>query len=335
MTITRRAIVAGAAAMTVGGRATAQSTASVTLTRQPSIIYMPSILMETHRMVEMHAAKLGVPALTTKWVTFNGGGAATDALLAESVDIVNTGAGNMLLLWDRTRGRVKGIVATCAQPLILVSREDRIQSIEDFRPSDKIALPTVKISTQAILLQIACVEKWGKDAAFRLDANTVQLGHPDGLAAMLNANGEIGSHFTAPPFHFEALKRVPGAHVVTDSTRIMGEPLSQACFFTTTKFAEANPQIVQAVKAATHDAVTMIRDDTRNAVKTYLAASGDRSSEDGLMELLKQPGMLDYYTRPQATLRLANHLHATGVLKTEPKAWTEYFLPGSVDLQGS
>ena len=335
MTITRRTMLAGAASLPLARPALAQAPTTVTITRQPSIIYMPSVIMERTGLVEEHAKKLGLPPLATKWVTFNGGGAATDALLAEGVDIVNTGAGNMLLLWDRTRGRVKGIVATCSQPLILVSREARIRSIEDFRPSDKIALPTVKISTQAILLQIACAERWGKDAAFRLDANTVQFGHPDGLAAMLNANGEIASHFTAPPFHFEELKRVPGAHVVTDSTRIMGEPLSQAVMFTTTKFADANPGAIQALKAATQDALAMIRDDTRAAAKIYLQASGDPTSEDALMELLRQPGMLDFHPRPQATLRLARHLSATGVLRTEPKAWTEYFLPVAADLQGS
>lgn len=333
MTITRRSALAAAAGLPFVGRARAAST--VTITRQPSIIYMPSHIMESRQLVEAHAAKLGLPPVATKWVTFNGGGAATDALLADGVDVVNTGAGNMLLLWDRTRGRVKGIVATCAQPLILVSREARIRSIEDFKPTDKIALPTVKISTQAILLQIACVEKWGKDAATRLDANTVQLGHPDGLAAMLNANGEIGSHFTAPPFHFEELRRVPGAHVVTDSTRIMGEPLSQAILFTTTKFADANPGIMQAIKAATQEALAMLREDTREAAKIYLKSSGDTIGEETLLELLRQPGMLDFYPKPQGTMRFARHLSATGVMKSEPKAWTDYFLPASGDLGGS
>lgn len=335
MTITRRTMLAGAASLPLARPALAQAPTTVTITRQPSIIYMPSVIMERTRLVEEHAKKLGLPPLTTKWVTFNGGGAATDALLADAVDVVNTGAGNMLLLWDRTRGRVKGIVATCSQPLILVSREPRIQSIEDFRPTDRIAVPTVKVSTQAILLQIACVEKWGKDAAFRLDPNTVQFGHPDALAAMLNQNGEIGSHFAAPPFHLEELKRVPGAHVVTDSTRILGEPLSQAVMFTTTKFADANPGIVQALKAATQEAVAMIRNDTRAAAKIYLQASGDPTGEDAFMEILRQPGMLDFVSQPQGTYRFARHLYATGVLKMEPKAWTEYFLPVAADLPGS
>ena len=335
MTCTRRAILAGAAGLPLARPALAQGAPTVTITRQPSIIYIPSVIMERRQLVEEQARKLGLPPLTTKWVTFNGGGATTDALLAGAVDVANTGPGNMLLLWDRTRGRVKGITATCSQPLILVSREPRIRSIEDFRPGDRIAVPTVKVSTQSVLLQIACVEKWGGDAAFRLDPNTVQFGHPDALAAMLNANGEIGSHFAAPPFHLEELKRVPGAHVVTDSARILGEPLSQAVMFTTTKFADANPGIVQALKAATREAMAMIHDDTRAAAKIYLQASGDPTSEDAFMEILRQPGMLDFVPQPQGTYRFARHLFATGMLKMEAKAWTDYFLPAAADLRGS
>ena len=65
------------------------------------------------------------------------------------------GTGNLLLLWDRTRGGVKGIVATSAQPMTLISRDPNIKSLKDFGPNDKIAVPTVKVSTQAIVLQIA------------------------------------------------------------------------------------------------------------------------------------------------------------------------------------
>ena len=335
MTFTRRTMLAGAASLPLARPALAQAPTTVTITRQPSIIYMPSHITERLGLVEAHAKKLGLPPFATKWVTFNGGGATTDALLAGAVDVANTGCGNMLLLWDRTRGRVKSIVATCSQPLILVSREPRIKSIEDFQPTDKIAVPTVKVSTQSILLQIACTAKWGKGEAFRLDPNTVQLGHPDALAAMLNPNGEISSHFAAPPFHLEELKRVPGAHVVTDSTRILGEPLSQAVMFTTTKFAEANPGIVQALRAATEEAIAMIHADTRAAAKIYLQASGDPTPEDAFMEILRQPGMLDFVPQPQGTLRFAKHLVETEVLKLDPKSWKDYFLPTSADLPGS
>lgn len=337
--ITRRRTLAGAATLPVAlgtaGAARAADAKTLTITRQPSIIYMPTYVMEGRRLIETEAAKRGVPGLTVKWVTFNGGGAATDALLAGSVDMVDTGCGNMLLLWDRTRGRVKGIVATCAEPLVLITRDPRIKTLADYRPGDKIAVPTIKISTQAVLLQIAAVKMYGKDHADHFDSMTVQLGHPDAVAAMANPNGEITSHFSAPPFFIEELRRIPGAHVVTDSTAILGEPLSQAILFTTTAYADANPQVVAAARAAVEQAVDMIRNDTAAAVDVYRKASGDPMSAADLLSILHQPGLLDFYAKPQGTMRFATFLHETGVLKMKPTSWTDYFLPGSADLQGS
>ena len=91
---------AGAVAMLMllpGAPASAQQKAEVTLSRQPGIFYMPSHIMEKNKLIEKHAASLGVPGVTTKWINLSGGGAQTDALLAGGVDILNTGTGNLLL----------------------------------------------------------------------------------------------------------------------------------------------------------------------------------------------------------------------------------------------
>src|SRR5438552_17769346 len=106
---------AGAVAMLMllpGSEASAQQKSEISLSRQPGIFYMPSHIMEKQKLIEKHAAALGVPGVTTKWITLTGGGAQTDALLPGGVDILNTGTGNTLVLWDRTRGSVNGFVDT-------------------------------------------------------------------------------------------------------------------------------------------------------------------------------------------------------------------------------
>jgi NitT/TauT family transport system substrate-binding protein len=315
--------------------ALAQQKTDISLSRQPGIFYMPSHIIEKQKLIEKHAAELGLSGLTTKWVTFSGGGAQTDALLAGGVDILNTGTGNLLLLWDRTRGGVKGIVATSAQPMTLISRDPNIKSLKDIGPNDKIAVPTVKISTQAIVLQIAAAELFGADQWSKLDANTVQLGHPDAYAALSNSQHEVRNHFSIPPFTFLELKNVPGAHVVLSSPDVMGGPLSQAQFFTTTKFADANPKIIQAVRDATKEAQDLIRSDTRTAVEIYKEITGDKTSVEDLLAWLKEPGMMEWNLEPQGTMKFAAHLYKTGTLKTQPKAWTDYYLPIAHDLKGS
>jgi NitT/TauT family transport system substrate-binding protein len=318
-----------------GSPALAQQKSEIALSRQPGIFYMPSHIMEKQKLIEKHAAALGVSGVTTKWINLSGGGAQTDALLAGGVDILNTGTGNLLLLWDRTRGGVKGIVATSAQPMTLISRDANTKSLKDIGPNDKIAVPTVKVSTQAIVLQIAAAELFGADQWAKLDANTVQLGHPDAYVAMTNAQHEVRNHFAIPPFTFLELKNVAGAHVVLSSPDVMGGPLSQAQFFTTTKFADANPKIVQAVRDATKEAQDLIRSDTKGAVEIYKEVTGDKTSVEDLLAWLKEPGMMEWNLQPQGTMKFAAHLFKTGTLKTQPKAWTEYYLPMSHDLKGN
>src|SRR6266436_1496538 len=315
--------------------ALAQQKSEIALSRQPGIFYMPSHIMEKQKLIEKHAAALGVPGVTTKWINLSGGGAQTDALLAGGVDILNTGTGNLLLLWDRTRGGVKGIVACSAQPMALISRDANIKSIEDIGPNDKIAVPTVKISTQAIVLQIAAAEMFGADQWLKLDANTVQLGHPDAYAALSNSQHEVRNHFSIPPYTFLELKNVPGAHVVLSSPEVMGGPLSQAQFFTTVKFADANPKIIQAVRDATKEAQDLIRNDTKTAVEIYKEVTGDKTAVDDLLAWLREPGMMEWNLEPQGTMKFASHLFKTGTLKTQPKAWTDYYLPIAHDLKGN
>jgi NitT/TauT family transport system substrate-binding protein len=315
--------------------ALAQQKTEISLSRQPGIFYMPTHIIEKQKLIEKHAAALGLTGITTKWITFSGGGAQTDALLSGGVDILNTGTGNLLLLWDRTRGGVKGIVATSAQPMTLISRDPNIKSIKDFGPADKIAVPTVRVSTQAIVLQIAAAEAFGADQWGKLDANTVQLGHPDAYAALTNTQHEVRTHFSIPPYTFLEMKNVPGAHVVLYSPDVMNGPLTQAQFFTTTRFADANPKVIQAVRDATKEAQDLIRNDTRAAVEIYKEVTGDKTSTDDLLAWLKEPGMMEWNMEPQGTMRFATHLYKIGTLKTEPKAWTDYYLPVARDLKGS
>ncbi|HVO90913.1 MAG TPA: ABC transporter substrate-binding protein [Casimicrobiaceae bacterium] len=324
------------AALVLGtGAAVAQQKSEINITRQPGILYLPSHVMEKQRLVEKHARELGLPDLKVNWLMLSGGGSQTDAMLSGSVDVVNTGVGNLLLLWDRTKGGVKGIVANSALPLALVTRNPAIKSLKDYTPEDRIAVPTLKVSTQAILLQMAAEKVWGEGQMTHLDANMVQLGHPDAALAMSNPTHEITSHFAAPPFQFYELKKVPGAHIVISSPQIIGGPLTQSQFFTTTKFADANPRVVQAIKDASLEAIEYIKKDTRGAVEIYRQVTGDKTSADELVDLLRQPGMMDWIAAPQGTMKFAAHLYKVGTLKTLPKDWKEYYLSTAHDLPGN
>jgi NitT/TauT family transport system substrate-binding protein len=336
--LNKRQLLGGAATVVLAGagtKALSQAKKEVTISRQPGILYMPLHVIEKHKLIEKHAERLGLAGTTVKWVAFSNGGAQQEALIAGNVDLINTGTGNLLLLWDRTKGGVKGIAATSAALLTFISRDPRITSLKDIGPGDKIAVPTVKVSTQAILLQMAAANMFGPEQWARFDPHTVQLGHPDAFIAMKNHTHEIRSHFAAPPYDYYELREVPGARKVLDSAEIIGGPLTQGQFFTTTKFADANPKIIEAVRAAAEEAKSFIASNLPDAISAYQEVNNDKTSPDVLAEIVKQPGMRDWNLYPQGTMKFAAHLHRVGTLKTAPSSWKDYYLPVAHDLPGS
>lgn len=335
--ITRRHFATGAAvALAMPALpARAQAKTEITISRQQGILYLPTHIIEKQKLLEKHAEKLGLTGVTTKWLNFNSGGAQQDALLSGNVDLINSGTGPLQILWDRTKGGVKGVLASSAGTLSLITRDPRIKSLFDIGPDDRIAVPTVKISTQSILMQIAATDKLGPDKWAQFDPMTVQMGHPDAYIAMKNPGHEVRSHFAAPPFHHYELKNVPGARILTTSAEIMGGPLSQAQFITTTKFADANPKIIQALRLAAEEAKALIIADTKLAVDIYKEITGDKTPAEDILELLRQPGMMEWDLYPQGTMKFATHLHRIGTLKTKPASFKDYYLPIAHDLPGS
>ena len=156
----------------------------LTISKQPGLLFAPMILMEHHKLVEKHAKDAGVPGLKAGWVTLMSGGANNDALLSGSLHIVTSGVTNMLLLWGKTNGDVKAIIGVSGLPFKLITRNPNIKTIKDYTANDRIAVPTVRQSIQAITLGIALQKVYGDDKANeKLVPNQVQMGHPDALTA--------------------------------------------------------------------------------------------------------------------------------------------------------
>ena len=331
---TRRTLLAASIAATLPAAVRAEGPPVIRVARIQGVNFLPMQVMQRRKLVEKHAARLGIPDGTAEWFDFPGGGNATDAMLSGSIDVVAAGPGNLLLLWDRTKGGVKGIVSNSALPAVLVTREERIKRITDYGPKDRIAVPTVLVSTPAILIQMACEQAYGAENWKRLDSSTVQMGHPDALIALKNQVHEVRSHFGSPPFIGRELREVPGAHVVTTSSEILGSPLCTSVLFGMTRYAQRQPGMIQALIDASAEAVASVRDDPAAAARDYLEVSRDKMPEAELTDLLRQPDMV-FDTKPEGTLKFASFLHRTGTLKTNPAKWTDYFMDQSASLGGN
>lgn len=303
------------------------------ISKQYGLPYLSVVIIEQNRLIEKHAKTLGLGDIKVNWVTIGSGGTSTDSLLAGNIDFVTSGVSNMLLLWSRTGGQVKAVSAVSAVPLILVTRNPNVKTIADFTEKDKIAVPTVKVSMQSTILGIAAEKVFGEAGRTRLDAFTVAMSHPDATIALLSGAGEVNSHFSAPPYQYQALK-APGVHTVLNSTEVMDGPATITVIFGTVKFHDANPKTMAALNAALGEAMEFIARDKRAAAEIYLKATKEKIALDELAAMIAMPGFA-YTMAPNGTLKYADQMFKTGVIKTKPSSWKDAFFPEAHALPGN
>ena len=163
--------------------ARAQQTKELRIAIQPGILFFPMLVMQQAKIMEQMAARSGQGDLKITWNSLFSGGANADALLAGSVDIVAGGTSNLLIIWARSKGAVKAISAVTGVPNVLLTRDPNVKSLKDFTEKNRIAVPTLKVSLQAIYLQMALDKEFGDYK--KLDSIMVQMGHPQATIALL------------------------------------------------------------------------------------------------------------------------------------------------------
>ena len=198
MAITRRAALGAALAIPALRRALAEVN-EVLIAKQYGTLYMQQDVMEQGRLIEAHAARLGLPNLKATYIRLAGSGPVVDGLVSGKLHFASGGAPGAMLLWDRTRGGVKSCFAMNASDQKLLTVRPGLNRIEDLLPSDRIAVPAVKTSPQAIWLQMAAAQTFGPADWAHFDAQTVSRAHPDSMAQMLGRS-EINCHWTTSPF---------------------------------------------------------------------------------------------------------------------------------------
>src|SRR5437764_12643334 len=232
--------LAAALAPLLAGAASAQE---IRIARQFSMGYLQFNVMEHDKLLEKHAAALGLKDVKIAWSIFNGPDAMNNALISDSVDIVAGGTPGLVTLWARTKGtanEVKGISALSSQPIFLNTRADHIKSIADLKDSDRVAVPAVKVSLQAVLLQMAAAKLHGQANYGKYDALTVSMSPPDATIALLSGSGEVTSVFSVPPFQQQQLEK-PGVRTILNSFDVMDGPATFTVAWTSARFRDKNP----------------------------------------------------------------------------------------------
>ena len=309
----------------------------VTLAKQFGIGSLTFIVMEQQKLYEksIAAANVGHP-VKVRWVKFTGGAAMNDAILSGDLSFALAGIGPLATMWAKTRDNLKvmGVCAANSMPMLLNTRDPNVKTIADFTSRNKIALPGVKVSIQAILLEMAAAKAFGDDQYAKLDALTTTLSHADGMAELLSPSSPVDSHFTSPPYSYQELAH-PGIHTVLNSYEILGGPGTLNTVYATSRFRDENPKVYQAFLAAFKEATDFINQHKREAARLYLESTKDKSlTEDELVKMLDNPD-IRFTMAPEGTMKVVSFMHAHGRIPVAPKAWSDMFFPEVHGLPGN
>jgi NitT/TauT family transport system substrate-binding protein len=304
--------------------------------RQFSMGYLQFNVMEKHHLLEKHAKALGIPEVKVVWATFNSPAAMNDALLSGSVDIVSGGVPGLLTIWARTQGTanaIKGVTAFSSQPILLNTRSPSIKAITDYTEKDKIALPAVKVSVQAMMLQMAAAKQWGQAHFAKLDPLTVGMSPPDATIALLSDSSEITSVFSVPPFQYQQLEK-PGVHTVLNSTEVFGGPHTFTVAWTSTQFRDKNPALYKALIGAFQEATEMLNKDVKPAAQYWIDDVKSKLTVEKVAEIASGKEVR-WTMAPESTVKYAEFMHAVGTIKVKPASWKDLFFPEVHALPGS
>lgn len=316
-----------------GTAAQAQAT-EVRFAKGFGIPYLPVIILEEQKLVEKHSKLLGLPEAQAKFIQLASGAAMTDALISGNLEYATGGPGPLLTVWDKTRGslNVKGIGAISSIPIYLNTINPAVKSIKDFTEKDRIAVPTVKVSTQAVTLQIAAEKEFGRGKHDALDKLTVSMAPPDAHNAIMSKGTEITANFTSPPFMFQQLK-AGHARTVLSSYTVMEGPTTFILMWTTQKFHDQNPKLHQAILNALEEANKYIKANPRGAAQAFIANQKSKLDPAFVEEMIANPELV-FTTAPQKLMKYADFMARIGSLKQKPASWKDVFFPEVHDRQG-
>ncbi|MFY9526614.1 MAG: ABC transporter substrate-binding protein [Firmicutes bacterium] len=285
---------------------------------QFGLVYAPLMVAKAHRIFE----KYGVEPV---WKEYGSGGAVREALISGEADVGFMGIPPFLIGWDKGCPW-KIAMGFVVVPIGLVTYDPEINSLADFKPEDKIAVPSPG-SIQHILLAMACEQQLGSATA--LDNNLVAMPHPDAAAALISKKG-IKAHFTTPPYLFEELSQ-PGFRLIVDDVSIFGHPFSFNVGLATETFYNQRPVAYSIFVNAIGDAMAWINQNKQAAAE--LLAPEFQLSVEKTLEYLEWEGM-NYTTAPYGLMGFAEFMYEAGYISKVPESLADIAFDNVLALIG-
>ncbi|MBV9065486.1 MAG: ABC transporter substrate-binding protein [Methylobacteriaceae bacterium] len=308
----------------------------VRISKGYGILYLPLIVMEDRKLLEKKAAEAGLGDVKVTWYLFDGGNVINDAMLAGTLDIAGTGAPGFLTLWSKAKGNARaeviGVSGMSTTALVLNTTNPEVKSLKDFSPKDRIAMPGIKTSLAAVVLQMAAAKEFGPENYAKLDPLTVGIPHPEAYAALTSGKTEIDAHFASPPYANLELQNAR-VHTVVNSVQLFGN-ITLDVVFAPKRFADANPKTIAAFLAAFDEACAFIANDRKGAAEIFVRSLKTKMSVDEALPMV-QDRDTQFSSTPNGVTTFANFLASIGAMKQKPAAWTDLFVPQLHGRNGS
>ncbi|MCA1549934.1 ABC transporter substrate-binding protein [Bradyrhizobium sp. BRP19] len=319
--------------ITLGGaNGVRAETTQLRIAQQFGIAYLPLIVASEKGLIEEEAKSLGIAPPKIEWLRLSGAAAMNEALISGGLDFATAGSTPMILTWDKTRTTAKiiGIAALGSMANVLTTNNPK-KTLADFTDKDRIALPSVKVGFQPIVLQMAADKAFGKYD--KLDELTVSMPHPDATAQILSGQSEITAHFASPPFSQQQLASGK-VHQVLNSYDVLGGPHTFNVVYSTTKFVNDNPKTIRAFVRALDRANDWIKANPKEAAALYIKAEGSKLAPDFVESIIRDKDV-NFTTVPEGAQKFADFEAKVGLIKQAPASWRDLFWSGLGEKPGS
>ena len=168
---------------------------------------------------------------------------------------------------------IRGLGAVAQRPYVLVTRNPAVRTIRDFGPGDRIAVPALKLSGPAVMLDMAATQEWGIENRQRLARLVVAMPDESAAAALIAGKGEVTAHFSRTPYVDRELAEQAISRVM-DLFDIAGVH-SSTVLAATVRFRDANPELCKAVLSALQQAAEFIEKSPGTAAEIFAEMAKD------------------------------------------------------------
>ncbi len=287
--------------------------------------FLPVYICEDLKLVEKHAKELHLD-IKPSYVRFLGAGPTQAAIASGEIDIGPFGTAPLLSAWEKAKGTPDQILAVSGlttMPLTLLTDRPNKQTIADFNPTDRIAVPTLT-APQIYFLEMQSEKTFGRFD--RLSGQVVEQIPANSAAALIAGNGLVTAFFSSPPFTQIAMSGA-NVHRVLSSADVLNGKASFLMLGATRRYVDAHPQMPEVIVKAIDEAAKLIHNDPRRAAQIYLTHEPSRTLGAGDVEAILRDIKDEFGSPVFGVQAFADFMARHGELKSPPQSWKEIVAP--------